>query len=130
MFQRLIAVLGLTLCVIGCGREELPFTDNSQDSGLYVQNLRSMIETNCNAARKGDPSIHLAPLIQELDRDDRPVGGHRETCEELRSLCREAVDKIRGTTSGRPDVAAQLDAMLKLAEKLPGKTTPARKPPS
>lgn len=119
----------LVLLTLGCGRKELPFTDNSQDWELYVKTFRHMIETNCEAARKGDPSRHLAPLIQELDRDDRPVGPHKNVFLELRGLCREAVDLIQANEGSRPDLTAQLDGMIELAGELPEREAPTTKPP-
>jgi hypothetical protein len=119
----------MALLAVGCGRTELPFKDDSQNSDLYVKNIRSMIEVNCEAARRGNPAIHLAPLIQELDRNDRPVGPHKKVFADLRQVCHEAVDRIRSAEDQRPDIKSQLDGMIELAGQLPKREAPVNKPP-
>jgi hypothetical protein len=125
-FQILIA--GLLLFCTGCGREELPFTDNSQDPVLYTKSMRTMIETNCKLARTGDPAVHLSPLYMELNRDDRPLGSHGEVFAEMRDVCNDAVKLVKETPGGRPDINSHLDQMVKLAEQLPLNTDLAKPP--
>lgn len=117
------------LLLAGCSRKEPAFTDNSQDTELYAQSVRSMIERNCKDARSGDPSNPMAHLITELDRDDRPIGTRTEIFAELRRLSREAVAKIRASNGLRVDINKELDQMVKLAEQLPKRDGPVGKPP-
>lgn len=125
----LLAAIVTSLLVTGCARSEPPFTDNSQDTDLYVQSLRTMIERNCKEARSGDPSNPMAHLFMELGRDDRPVGAHKAVFLELRRVSREAVDLIRASNGQKPNITPQLDEMVKLAGQLPAKAGPPSRPP-
>lgn len=124
-----IVVLSFALIGIGCGRKELPFTDHSRDPDLYAKSARAIVENNCKAARKGDPSVHLAPVLQELERNDRPVGSRKAIFAELRRICREAVDVIRANEGKRPDIKRHLDEMIELAGQLPAKSDSNVRPP-
>ncbi|WP_010585761.1 hypothetical protein [Schlesneria paludicola] len=125
------AAIVLTLCLlaVGCGRNELPFTDHSRDPELYAKSARAIVENNCKAARKGDPAIHLAPVLQELERNDRPVGPRKEIFAELRRVCREAVDMIRASEGNRPSIQRHLDEMIELASQLPANSNSTVRPP-
>ncbi|MES2791216.1 MAG: hypothetical protein V4719_16495 [Planctomycetota bacterium] len=123
MRQMIICVtLSLVLPpVAGCGRSEPPFTDNSQDVDLYVRRLRMLVQHQTALARKSDPTLHLAPLVIELEREDRPLGEYQDVYLSLREKGRAVFDLCRANPNVRHDIAAQLDEMVNLASALPAR---------
>lgn len=112
----LIAIL-LMSCA-GCSHSEPTFTDHSQDVEMYVQNLRRLLEAQVSLALKGDAELHLAPVVLELQHNDRPVGEYREIVMKLREKTTLVFDACR---AGEPKqkLKSDLNALLALSRSLP-----------
>lgn len=118
-FCRGLLLIMAALCLHGCGPEELPFTDNSQDAELYAQNMRRTVLMLVQYARGGDPETQMGILATELSHTDRPVGDYAAIYDDMREKTGEALEICRASQSSKPAIDAQLDELTRLAENLP-----------
>jgi len=117
-FIRLVLLL---LLALGCGRHELPYNDNSKDSELYAQNVRTLVVGLAETARgSSEPRTQINVIVTELSHDDRPLGSHKQTYGDLLTTSRAILDRCQ-PGAPKPDIRKELDQLITLARKLPDK---------
>ncbi len=122
--MKLITQIRIALLIIlawGCGRHELPYNDNSRDSDLYAQNIRTLVLALADTARSsGEPQLQINVIVKELSQDDRPVGQYKQIYSDLLATSRKILDRCP-PGAARPDIRKELDELTSLARKLPAK---------
>jgi hypothetical protein len=122
---RLLPFLLLTLAIPACGPSEAPYTDNSKDPDLYAQDVKQIAMDAIQRAKKSrEPADQIQTLVSELESqqsNSRPVGSHKAIYDELLGLAKEFVSACNASGGKPANMTARLDAMTKVAERLPGK---------
>jgi hypothetical protein len=122
---RVLASLFLaSLLLPGCGKSERPFTDNSKDPDLYAQDVKQIVLDAVQRARGSrEPADQLQTIVTEIESqpvNNRPVGSHKPVYDELLASAKALMADCQ-KAGGRPaDLSSRLDALKKIAEKLPG----------
>jgi hypothetical protein len=121
-----IAFAGAML-LLGCGRSELPYTDNSRDPLAYARDVKTLVVTAARQANGSkEPLDFLGPVLHELNRTDRPVGEFRSVYDELRKRVEQLIRDCERAGGRAPNLSGRLDEVIKLAQTLPGDgATPA-----
>jgi hypothetical protein len=119
-FSILCSLLAL-VSLSGCGPKELPYTDNSQDPLAYARDIKQLVVSAARRAKgSSEPVDFLSPALLELKRTDRPVGEFRSVYQELQKRLDQLVRECEQAGGKAPNLSAQLDELIKLAQKLPG----------
>ncbi len=116
--------LASLLPLLGCGKSEKPFTDNSKDSDLYAQDVKQIaVEAVQRARRSREPADQLQTIVSEIEgqsANGRPVGSHKPTYDELLTSAKSLLEDCQKAGGKAPDLSSRLDRLQKIAEKLPG----------
>ncbi len=118
----------LALCVVaGCGPEELPYNDTSQDPEAYAQNVKLLVVRSVESARTSrEPAEDIRPIIEELEQTDRPHGSYAATYAEILNIARPLVEEMEKAGGNRPPGMDQkLNELMKIAGALPGEVPTA-----
>src|SRR6266542_19793 len=133
---RLLAFLLLvaSLALSGCRPSDRPFTDNSKDADLYAQDVKQIaLDAVQRARRSREPADQIQTLVSELESQEannRPMGSHKPTYTELLTAAKQLAEDCK-KAHGRPaDLSARLDALAKIAEKLPSQVQLGRGEPA
>jgi hypothetical protein len=122
--MKLIDQIRLALVVIitlGCGRKELPYTDNSKDSELYARGVRTLVLGLADTARgSSEPRAQISLIVTELSHDDRPMGQYKPIYAEMLTTSQKILDRCP-PGRGRAEIGKELDELRNLARKLPSK---------
>ncbi len=119
-YQSLTMLTGVVL-LSGCGRMELPYTDNSRDPMAYAQDIKTLVASAARRAKRAqEPADYLGPVALELQRTDRPVGDFRTTYNELRTRVDQLVRDCERAGGRAPNLSGRCDELIKLAQSLPG----------
>ena len=127
---RLLSLLLLSLTLSACGPAEAPYTDNSKDADLYAQDVKQIAVDAIQRAKKSrEPADQIQTLVSEIEcqsATNRPVGSHKATDDELLKLAKEFISECKAAGGKPANMAARLDSMAKIADRLPGKVQPGR----
>lgn len=122
---RILPLLLLTLALSACGQSEPPYTDNSKDADMYAQDVKQIAMDAIQRAKKSrEPADQIQTLVSEIESqaaNHRPVGSHKATYDELLTLAKEFVGECKAASGKPANMSARLDAMTKVADRLPGK---------
>ena len=116
-FLCLALVLGATL---GCGPQELPFTDNSKDSVAFALSMKGLVlNTTENIKSIKEPTDALRGIVEALSElDVCPTGEHLKTYQELHSLAKALMNECE---KGKPaGFDTKIEEIAEVAKKLPG----------
>ena len=122
---RLLPLLLLTLTVSACGPAEAPYTDNSKDADLYATDVKQIAVDAIQRAKKSrEPADQIQTLVSEIEgqgANNRPVGSHKATYDELLKLAKEFISECKAAGAKPGNMAARLDSLAKVAYRLPVK---------
>ena len=105
----------------GCGPKELPYTDNSLDPLAYARDVKILVATAARQAKgSAEPLDFLGPLLNELEKTDRPVGEFGAVYEDLRSRVKQLVLDCEKSGGKASNLRSQLDELVKVSQALPG----------
>ncbi len=121
---RLLPLLLLTLTVSACGPAEAPYTDNSRDADLYATDVKQIAMDAIQRAKKSrEPADQIQTLVSEIEgqgANNRPVGSHKATYDELLKLAKEFISECNAAGGKPANLTVRLDVLMKIAERLPG----------
>ena len=122
--SRLLPFLLAPLMLSGCGSSEKPFTDNSKDADLYAADVKQIAyDTVTMAKRSREPADQIQQLVTEIESqgaNSRPVGSHKSVYDELLTAAKSLMDDCKRVNGKAANLGPRLDALKKIADKLPG----------
>ncbi len=119
-FCKMICSLMLATSIIGCGAGEIPYTDNSKDSGRFALDIKQMILSSAEDIKKSpQPADAIRVIVQSLSELDAcPTGEYLKTYQDLHV---KASDLLAKSENGKPsDLTAKMKEIVDLANTLPG----------
>lgn len=127
IFLRPLLVVALIMGVsTGCSSSGSTYTDPDPEN-TFANSIKNQFVAGLTLAKrsKRDATEQIPILVETFDEGTDPseAGEHRETVEKLRDGAKELQAALQGSKS-QSEINAKIDALLKLANTLPGDVQP------